>query len=101
MQITPLGESLLSRLTGVLLEEYRTVGPELVRALQAVLRALQGRRAAGPDRSSGAPGRRFAAVSAPEAAEVRLSTRLLDYSGVNVPPPLFDTAPFAAGVART
>lgn len=39
VQITPVGEGLLDRMTSPLLEEYRTMGPELVRALQAVLRA--------------------------------------------------------------
>jgi DNA-binding MarR family transcriptional regulator len=50
VRITPLGESLLDRLTGALLEEYRTMGPELVRALQAVLGAPS-RDGAGPARA--------------------------------------------------
>jgi DNA-binding MarR family transcriptional regulator len=38
VRTTPLGESLLDRLTHVLLEEYGTVGPELVQALEGILR---------------------------------------------------------------
>lgn len=37
VRLTPAGEALLSRLTGALLLEYRTMGPELARALGAVL----------------------------------------------------------------
>lgn len=58
VQLTPRGEATLLRLTRALLQEYRTEGPVLVRALERVVRGARRRerprapRAARPGRKS-------------------------------------------------
>lgn len=80
VRTTPLGESLLDRLTHVLLEEYRTVGPQLVQALEAVLRSGAGelserKRAAGRGSSRGQAARTGRRASAPAKAARKPAAR--------------------------